>query len=299
MKALIVFEARQGRLLDTAAELLGFAEGLDAEPVGLLASASEVLPPFGGKLFQAELGEGLPEAHLGGVLAAVQQESPDLIVLPHSAYGWDLAPRLAARLGWPLFSEVSALVDGAFELGACNGKMRRRVKPLGGKAIVTVQAGAFPPCAGGQPQVQPLGAATEAKGEFLGYGAAEAKAVDLGRAEVIVSAGRGLGKKDNLALVEALAKALGGEVGATRPVVDAGWIEHSRQVGSTGQTVAPKLYVACGISGAIQHLAGMKKSEFIVAINKDKEAPISEVADVLVVADVLQFLPVLTARIAK
>jgi electron transfer flavoprotein alpha subunit len=92
---------------------------------------------------------------------------------------------------------------------------------------------------------------------------------------------------------------MGGELGASRPVVDAGWVEHSHQVGSTGQTVSPKLYVACGVSGAIQHLAGMKKSDFIVAINKDKDAPIGEVADVLVVADVMQFVPALTAKLLK
>ena len=99
-------------------------------------------------------------------------------------------------------------------------------------------------------------------------------------------------------MIEALAKALHGEYGASRPVVDAGWAEHNRQVGSTGQTVAPKLYVACGISGAMQHLAGMKKSEFVVAINTDKDAPIGEVADVLVVADLKQFIPALTAKLA-
>jgi len=123
--------------------------------------------------------------------------------------------------------------------------------------------------------------------------------VDLAKAEVIVSAGRGVGKKENVEIVAALARALGGELGATRPVVDAGWIEHTRQVGSSGQTVAPRLYVACGISGSIQHIAGMKRSDFIVAINKDREAPIGEVANVLIVADLLQFVPALTARLAK
>ena len=98
-------------------------------------------------------------------------------------------------------------------------------------------------------------------------------------------------------MVQALAKALGGEYGASRPVVDAGWVEHSRQVGTTGNTVTPRLYVACGISGAIQHLAGMKKSDFIVAINTDRDAPIGEVANVLVVADLKQFLPVLTEKL--
>jgi electron transfer flavoprotein alpha subunit len=134
--------------------------------------------------------------------------------------------------------------------------------------------------------------------EFLGYEAAEKRDVDLSRAEVIVSAGRGIGKKDNVPVIAALARALGGELGASRPVVDAGWVDHSHQVGSTGQTVRPKLYVACGISGAIQHMAGMKKADFIVAINKDKDAPIGEIADVLVVADVMLFVPALTAMCA-
>ena len=123
--------------------------------------------------------------------------------------------------------------------------------------------------------------------------------MDLAKAEVIVSAGRGIGKKENVETIAALARALGGELGATRPVVDAGWVEHTRQVGSSGQTVSPKLYVACCISGAIQHIAWMKKSGFIVAINKDKDAPIGEVADVLVVADVMQFIPALLARLKK
>jgi electron transfer flavoprotein alpha subunit len=135
--------------------------------------------------------------------------------------------------------------------------------------------------------------------EFLGYEAAEKKDVDLAKAGVIVSAGRGVGKKENIEVIASLARALGGELGATRPVVDAGWVEHSRQVGSSGQTVSPKLYVACGISGSIQHIAGMKKSDFIIAINKDKDAPIGEVANVLAVADVMQLVPALTSRLAK
>ena len=135
--------------------------------------------------------------------------------------------------------------------------------------------------------------------EFAGYEPAEIKEVDLGRAEVIVAAGRGVGKKENIDLITALAGALGGEVAATRPVVDAGWVERSRQVGATGQMVAPGLYIACGISGAIQHVAGMKQSGFIVAINRDRDAPIGEMADVLVVADVVQLLPALIERLKK
>ena len=192
------------------------------------------------------------------------------------------------------------LVDGGFEVGCCNGKMRRSIKPATATVVITIQAGAFP-CLkpGGAPQVTTLSTAAPGVMEFVGYEPAEEKGVDLGRAEVIVSAGRGIGKKDNVGVIAALAKALGGELGASRPVVDADWIGHDHQVGTTGQTVSPKLYVACGISGAIQHLAGMKKSDFIVAINKDKDAPIGEVADVLVVADVMQFVPAFTSKLGR
>jgi electron transfer flavoprotein alpha subunit len=165
--------------------------------------------------------------------------------------------------------------------------------------VVTLQAGAFglaePPT--GSPEVKEVAAVASGPISFTGYEEAEAGGVDLSKSEVIVSAGRGVGKPENVAIIEDLAKALGGDYGASRPVVDSEWVEHNRQVGTTGQTVSPKLYVACGISGAIQHLAGMKKSEFIVAVNTDKDAPIGEAADVLVVADLKQFIPVLTEKL--
>jgi electron transfer flavoprotein alpha subunit len=145
--------------------------------------------------------------------------------------------------------------------------------------------------------VEKLAAAGEKRIDFLGYEQAESGGVDLSKASVIVSAGRGVGKPENVQMVADLAKALGGEYGASRPVVDSEWVEHNRQVGTTGQTVAPKLYVACGISGAVQHLAGMKKSEFVLAVNTDADAPIGEVADVLVVADLKQFVPALTEKL--
>ena len=163
--------------------------------------------------------------------------------------------------------------------------------------VLTLQAGAFsltdePPA----PRPWRRSAREPAPLTFGGYEQAEKGGVDLTKAQVIVSAGRGIGKPENIAMIANLAKALKGEYGASRPVVDAEWAEHNRQVGTTGQTVSPKLYVACGISGAIQHLAGMKKSEFVVAINTDKDAPIGEVADVLVVADLKQFVPRLDGK---
>lgn len=304
MKALLIGEYRQGKLLDSTYELQAFAGLLGAECAMVLVGSEAQPPSFNGKVHLADVatyGEYNPDLHKKLVLEAVAKENPDFIVFVHSSYGWDLAPRVAAALKAGQISEVVALADGKFEVTCCNAKMRRAVAPRTARTVVTIQAGAFslqgePQ---GTPQLEKLELADgESKVEFLGYEAAEQREVDLTRAEVIVSAGRGVGKKDNVAAIAALAKALGGELGASRPVVDAGWVPHSHQVGTTGQTVNPKLYVACGISGAIQHLAGMKRADFIVAINKDKDAPIGEIADVLVVADVMQFVPAMTARCA-
>lgn len=303
MKTLLIGEYREGQLLDSTYELLGFAGQLGADTAMLLVGSESQLPAYGGTLYLADAtvcGEYNPDLHKKLILEAVQKENPDYIVFLHSSYGWDLAPRVAASIKAAQISEVIALADGGFEVGCCNAKMRRTVKPSTAKTVLTIQAGAFTAQQpGGTPQIQRLTAEGSASLTFVGYEPAEAKDIDLSRAEIIVTAGRGIGKKDNVPIIAALAKALGGELGASRPVVDAGWVEHSHQVGTTGQTVSPKLYMACGVSGAIQHLAGMKKSDFIVAINKDKEAPIGEVADVLVVADVLQFAPALTARLQK
>jgi electron transfer flavoprotein alpha subunit len=305
MKALLICEFQQGKLLDSTYELLAFADRLGAGKVMLLIGSEAQAPNFGGKVYLADAakyGEYNPDLHKRLVLDTVQKEQPDYIIFVHSSFGWDLAPRVAAVLKAAQVSEIVDVVDGKFEVPSCNAKMRRLLTPKTAQAVLTIQAGAFSyqGGAGGTPQLERVDLATStSQVEFLGYEVAEKKDVDLAKAEVIVSAGRGIGKKENVEIIAALARALGGELGATRPVVDAGWVEHTRQVGSSGQTVSPKLYVACGISGAIQHIAGMKKSDFIVAINKDKDAPIGEVANVLIIADVMQFVPALTARLQK
>ncbi len=303
MKILLIAEYRDGKLLGSSSELSHFAKNMNAESSMLLVGSEGALPAYDGTLYLAdvaEIGEFNPGAHKQLILEVVEKEQPQMIVLPHSSYGWDLAPRLAIALNAAQISEVVEIKDGELVVPVCNSKLRRQVRPQTAISVLTLQAGAFTPSEepSGTPNVIKLETASNADIKFLGYEAAEVTAVDLSKAEVIVSAGRGIGKPENLQMIENLAKALGGEYGASRPVVDAEWAEHSRQVGTTGQTVSPKLYVACGISGAIQHLAGMKKSEFILAINTDKDAPIGEVADVLAVADLKQLVPILTEKLS-
>ncbi|WP_027389653.1 electron transfer flavoprotein subunit alpha/FixB family protein [Chrysiogenes arsenatis] len=305
MKVLAVGEYRENTLLESTYELLGFAKHLGADVSMVLVGRRGQGVALSGTLYLADVNvyhEYNPELHTRLVLQAAAEENPDLIVFLHSSYGWDLAPRVAAALGVAQISEVIGVDGSEYEVPCCNAKMRRKVSSAKSQVVLTLQPGAFTAHkASEDAKVVSLEVATESKGTFtfVGYEAAEAKGVDLSRAEVIVTAGRGIGKKDNVAIIADLAKALKGELGASRPVVDAGWVPHDHQVGTTGQTVSPKLYIACGVSGAIQHLAGMKKSDFIVAINKDRDAPIGEVADVLVVADVMQFVPALTAKVSS
>jgi electron transfer flavoprotein alpha subunit len=302
MKTLLVAEYREGKLLGSANELMAFAQALGAESAMFLVGDESALPQFGGKLYLAdakEAGEYNPDGHKKLLLDVIAKEQPDMVVFSHSSYGWDLAPRIALATNAAQVSEVVEVKDGGLIVPVCNSKLRRRVNVKSAKTVVTLQAGAFSLSEepSGSPTVEKIAMASEGRISFSGYEQAEKGGVDLTKAQVIVSAGRGIGKPENIAMIEGLAKALKGEYGASRPVVDAEWAEHNRQVGTTGQTVSPKLYVACGISGAIQHLAGMKKSEFVVAVNTDRDAPIGEVADVLVVADLKQFVPVLTEKL--
>jgi len=303
MKILLVAEYRDGQLLNNTYELVAFAQKLGAESTMFLVGSENALPQYDGTLYLADAGkygEFNPAVHKQLLLDTIAKEQPEMVVFAHSSYGWDLAPRISLALKAAHVSEVIDIVDGIPVAPVCNAKLRRDVKAKTAQTVVSLQSGAFG--LDGEPSGSPTVVAVDtnaaAQVEFCGYEEAEAGGVDLTKAEVIVSAGRGIGKPENLVIVEGLAKALGGEYGASRPVVDSEWADHSRQVGTTGQTVSPKLYVACGISGAIQHLAGMKKSEFVVAINTDKDAPIGEVADVLVVADLKEFVPILTEKLA-
>jgi electron transfer flavoprotein alpha subunit len=243
-----------------------------------------------------------------GFTAALEQfiraESPDYVVFPHSYQIRDYVPALAARLGRVLIGDVTALSDGpVFMRSLMQGRLSGNYKSAGtGPTFISVQSGAFRADAAEAsaavittftPTIDAAEIRTKPGEPFRGA----AQTVDLGSAQLIVAVGRGIKEADNLPLVQDLAAALGAELAASRPICDNGWLPIERQVGSSGQTVAPKLYLAVGISGAIQHLVGMKASQCIVAINKDPDAPIFEVADYGIVGDLMEVVPALTAAV--
>jgi electron transfer flavoprotein alpha subunit len=232
-----------------------------------------------------------------------------LFLIPHEHFGIDLAPGLSIKLNTSFASDVlgiepldqTALKLTRQEFG---GQVSAHVRcDISSGAILTIRPGAFKPAAAiangtvldKSHQLGPL----TAKRRYLETVFAEAGDVDITKHSVLVSVGRGIQEKDNLALAEELAEALGAAVSCSRPVVDAKWLEKSRQVGTSGKTVKPKVYLACGISGAFQHLAGIKGNPFIVAINKNPKAPIFQVADVGIVDDLLEFLPEFTNKVRE
>jgi electron transfer flavoprotein alpha subunit len=250
-----------------------------------------------------------PDGYTAALQQAIAQLSPSTIVLPHTYQTRDFAPKLAARLDRSIITDVTAVKragnDVAFVRPMFQGKLTADVVAEGpGPHFVTFQIGAFradQAARGSAPAtVRPLTVTVDAsairqKPEAPFQEARQA--VDLSQAERIVSVGRGIKEQSNIPLAQALADALGAELAASRPICDAGWLPMERQVGSSGQTVAPKLYLALGISGAIQHLVGMKGSNTIVAINKDPDAPIFEVADYGIVGDLFEIVPALTAAL--
>jgi len=248
-----------------------------------------------------------PGAWIGVLAPAIRAAQPAFVVFPHTYQSVDYVPRLAQAVGAGLLPEVTGFASAESGLEwtrpILGGKMQSRVKVKGeGTVLVSVQSGAFPSdgAAAGEAPVEPLEvdlSGIKPDREILGYEEVAGEQVDLTKAEVIVAIGRGVGGADKMAPVEALARALGAEIGASRPVIDNGWLPRDRQIGSSGQTVAPKLYIAAGISGAIQHLVGMKGSSVVVAINKDPGAPIFTVADYGIVGDLHEVLPALTAAV--
>jgi electron transfer flavoprotein alpha subunit len=308
MSVLVIAEHHQGRIADNLAQLVTAA--------GLL----------GGEVHVLLLGQGLTEAgeqaaSLEGVSRVLLAEHPMLAeelndgvdkllvsvvqdyrhcLMAASSQGKDLLPRVAARLGVEMLSEVTGIESGdTFLRPIYAGNAIARVASSAPIKVLTIRPTAFAKAAsGGQAEVERLPVSEVAcRTRLIERRAVRSARPELAAARVVVSGGRALGSKAQFALIEALADKLGGAVGASRAAVDAGFVANDLQVGQTGKVVAPELYIAVGISGAIQHLAGMKESKVIVAINKDSEAPIFQVADYGLVGDLFTLLPELTAKL--
>jgi len=319
---LAVLEQRDGALRKVSFEVVSAARRIAAARTAslealVLAGAAVAEAAQAGKfgadrvvtLTHAAFARYAPEAGARVIAERVQREAYDVVLFPATAVGKDLAARVAAKLGVPLVADVTDFAVESAGLVA--------VRPVyAGKALLEVKVSKPPAVLSLRPNVfTPLEQPRTAKSETIavdlpeGPGrvvvrelkAALAGAIDVGEAPVVISGGRGLREPANFKLLEDLARAFGGRaaVGASRAVVDAGWRPHADQVGQTGKTVSPPLYIAVGISGAIQHLAGMRTSKVIVAINKDKDAPIFKVADYGIVGDLFEILPMLTEEIKK
>ena len=312
-KTLIVGEIQKGSLRESTLELVALARkrGGDVTSLvigsGVAAAAEALSKKGGGKVLVADdasLANYTADGHVRAIRKAIDTEKPDLILISNTPIGWDVAGRLAAQLDCGIASDVIRIEpdgdDLVFVRRMFNAKFDARLRIAGSPRIATVQPGACEAHAGSEPGsvVALAGVGGDSRSKFVEVRVAPAGGHDLTKAEIIVSGGSGLKKPENFdAVLRPLVEALGAQMGASRPVVDAGWLPHEYQVGSSGQVVAPKLYVAVGISGAIQHLVGMKNSNFIVAINKDPDAPIFEVADVGIVGDLFELVPALTAAL--
>jgi electron transfer flavoprotein alpha subunit len=324
MKILQVTEQRDGNWNKVCFETLAAAQQIAAQAGGTLAATviGKGVASLADELASKKLDEVLLVEHdllarytADGYTAALKQviaqAQPDLVLFPHTYQVRDFAPKLAASLGKGMIADC---VSYRYE----NGKLTFVRQMFQGKTAADVtfqcaapwfasfQAGSFRAdlveAGAGKAKITAVNVALEPEqiraqpGELF----REAKqAVDLTQAPIIVAVGRGIKEQKNLPMVENLAKLLGGEVAASRPICDEGWLPMERQIGSSGQTVAPKLYLALGISGAIQHVVGMKGSRCIVAVNKDSNAPIFEIADYGFVGDLFEFIPALTEELQK
>jgi electron transfer flavoprotein alpha subunit len=317
MSVLLVLEESGGKIKRVswealaAALKLGAAQDVTAIVIGAQTEvlAAEAAAKGVGKVARVEhplLAHYTADGFLLALEQFIREEKPQWVVLPHTYQVRDYAPALACRMGQVLISDVIEIGEGpVFMRQLLQGRLTGQYRPIGsGPFFVSVQAGAFRADATEAAQsaaritvFAPTIDATQIRtkpGEpFRGT----AQTVDLGSAQRIVGVGRGVKEAENIPLVQALADALDAELAASRPICDNGWLPMERQVGSSGHTVAPRLYLAVGISGAIQHLVGMKGSQCIVAINRDPDAPIFEVADYGIVGDLFEVVPALTEAV--
>jgi electron transfer flavoprotein alpha subunit len=324
MNILVITEQREGKWHKTSFETLAAAQQIAAETQGKLggvvigkgvaALADELAAKKLDEVFLVEhdlLTAYTPDGYTAALKQVLAAAGPDLVLLPHTYQVRDFAPKLAASMGKGMIGDcVGYRNEGGklvFVRQMFQGRTAADVTFQGAAPwFATFQAGAFRAdlVAPGSTKAPVKAFAVELKPEQIRTKPLdlfrEAKqAVDLTQAPVIVAVGRGIKGPENIALAEKLAKVLGGELAASRPICDEGWLPMERQIGSSGQTVAPKLYLALGISGAIQHVVGMKGSRTIVAVNKDQNAPIFEVADYGIVADIFEVMPALTEELEK
>ena len=321
---LVIVEQREGKLNRVSFETLTGAQAIARETGWTLEAAvvgsgvGEIAREVAGKkvakvydIESPQLARYTPDAFVAALKPFIADKKPTLVLMPHTYQVRDFAPKLVTALGRALVSDcIGYKKEGdklLFVRQMFQGKFAADVAFAGEPPhFATFQTGAFrgdqveagaSPAAVETVQADvPASALRNQPGEVF----KEAKqAVDLTQAEIIVAVGRGIKEEKNIALAKQLAEALGGEIAASRPICDAGWLPMDRQIGSSGQTVAPKLYVALGISGAIQHIVGMKGSRTIVAVNKDSEAPIFEVADIGIVGNLFEIVPPLVEEIKK
>ena len=317
---LVIAEQRGGRLNRATWETIAGAQQLagSSTPITVVVPGGKEASSAADEIASAQVKEVVtlqhdalttytPDGFTAGLQAAITELGPTHVLLPHTYQTRDFAPKLAARLDRAIITDVTGIKipsagsgqTAVFTRPMFQGKLTADVVPQGpAPHFVTFQIGAYrvDQAARGSAAapVRAMAAKVDAaairqKPEAPFQQAKQA--VDLSQAERIVSVGRGIKDQANIAIAEQLAKALGAEIAASRPICDSGWLPMERQVGSSGQTVAPKLYLALGISGAIQHLVGMKGSQTVVAINKDPDAPIFEIADYGIVGDLFEIVP--------
>jgi electron transfer flavoprotein alpha subunit len=311
-KVMVYVETAGEAIAPVTYELIGAARSLGGEVEALVAApqTEELISQLGGAdtvvtVSHPSLAPYVPEAHVAALAEAIRARKPDTVLVGSTSVGIDLAAGAAAATGRPL-------VSYCLGLSAKGGAIAARSQLYGGKlvastrtegpAVFAVLPGAFPEAAGRsggrgeRAALDPPGVLDGLRTRFVSATEPE-PGIDITRAERLVAVGRGIGGPENLELAEELAQALGAEVGASRPVVDSGWLPRPRQVGKSGMTVKPKLYFAVGISGAPEHLEGMRDSELIVAVNSDADAPIFEVAHYGSTCDLFDLLPSLTERL--
>ncbi len=313
----VIAEHLEGKLSDVTFEMLGkacaLAPALGGRAVAVLLGykATELAVQLGAAdqvlyIEDAGLRNFTPERAELALKTLLQDEKPALTMIANTSMGMDLAAPLSVALDWPLIAYCSDVQAEGGKIAATSqiygGKIAVETLSESESTLVSILAGVFPASQGHADKLASIqtifGAANEGRVRFKGLTVPEAGDVDITRESLLVSVGRGIGSKDNIELVEELAEALGAALAASRPLIDSGWLPKLRQVGKSGLTVKPKLYLAVGISGAPEHLQGMKDAELIIAINSDASAPIFEVADFGISGDLFDIVPALTERIA-